>query len=84
MVDVLMVTLLTDNEFDAVTGGRGHGGGGGGGGGGVRPANNNIRITVIQNALGGFGGNFSVSASSLTTLTGVGNTGNVSTITLTF
>jgi len=79
MIDTLMVSLLSDHEIEVVAGGRG----GGGGGGGVRPAHNNIHIKVIQNAVGGFGGNFSVSASN-SSLSNIGNTGNNSSITITF
>lgn len=77
IIDTLMVSLLSDNEIDVVAGGRG------GGGGGVRPAHNNIHIKVIQNAVGGFGGNFAVSASN-SNFSNIGNTGNTSTITITF
>lgn len=77
MIDTLMVSLLSDHEIEVVAGGRG------GGGGGVRPAHNNIHIKVIQNAVGGFGGNFTVSASN-SSLSNIGNTGNNSSITITF
>ena len=71
MSDFAMISLLSDGELDAVTGGTG-----------VRAARNYVSVSVSQVAQGGFLGDFTVSNTFFTKLTNIGNTSNnVTTIT---
>lgn len=72
MTDSLMVSLLSDGDLDAVTGGTIL----------LRAARNSVSIMVSQTAQGGFVGDFTVSNTFATKLTDIGNTSNsVTTIT---
>ena len=71
MTDSSMVSLLSDSELDAVTGGTG----------GVRIAASRTRVSVDQTVNGGFVGDFTLTASSSNvSLYGVGNTSNTSVV----
>lgn len=72
MTDFAMISLLSDGELDAVTGGTLL----------VRAARNSVSVLVSQTAQGGFVGDFTVSQTFATKLTNIGNTSNsVTTVT---
>ena len=68
MTDSLMVSLLSNDELDAVCGGA------------VR---SRVRVSVDQSSTGGFVGDFTVSGGYGNNLSNIGNTNNVSTVSTT-
>ena len=73
MTDFSMISLLSDGELDAVTGGTLL----------VRAARSSITTTVSQQAQGGFVGDFTVSSTNKTSLSNIGNTTNSSSVSVT-
>jgi len=73
MTDFAMISLLSDGELDAVTGGTLL----------VRAARSSITTTVSQQAQGGFVGDFTVSNTYRTSLNSIGNTSNSSSVNVT-
>ena len=71
MTDFVMVSLLSDDELDAVTGGS------------TRAVRSRVAVTVQQTAFGGFIGDFTVSGGTRNSFSNVGNTTNSSTVTTT-
>ena len=71
MTDFAMISLLSDDELDAVTGGA------------VRVARSRVTVSVDQAANGGFVGDFTVSNTTKTSLSNIGNTANSSSVSVT-